>query len=711
MRGNGVTMPKKTRFKFINYSGTYQLRIETAEDLLAIPLLDEQFWMATSAPIHQLVCDPKLTEFLDQDRDGRILSSDVRRALEWMLERLGCLEGVTSNSDILKMDHIRSDTQAGRAILVAARRVLRNLGNADAEGVSLGETRSHQSRRAKGFFEGDGVIPTVADVDEQMSAFLNDVSVAVGSVGLPDGRQGIDSAKLDAFLKSARELMAWRKAADESGEKLFPLGDSTPAAYALLSRIRSQIDRYFSLCRLLVQNRIMERITPLLPCPDDLMTSGCRIEEFLEADPVARPVTESQLDLGGEINPFYLEDLRALEKQVLVPLLGSGWRAGCLGEDDWKRVQSLFSPYENWLHAKSGGKTEKIGSRKLREYLEGDLPARLRDMIDVDLEIGRDLSAAKDLEYLIVLQSCFVEFCNNFVSFHNLYDPERRAMFEAGRLVLSGRVFNFNLNVRDPDVHSRAAVNSGMFLMYSEITGADPAVRHFVATPVTALTTRRLGVDRRGVFFDRAGREWDARVIKVVDNPVSIRQAVAQPFIRIGKVVSSSFERIISGTEKQIEAGLSDNLGRVETGLKGATSPAAPAVGTAGSKQGGAREWVLTGSVAVAALGSSFAFIAKTLSGFNWSSVLSTLLVGFGIVLVPLILIADYRLCRRNLGGLLEASGWAINSEMRLSRSLAKILTPEPRRPSGFAFVRRDRTLLFLRKLRAALNAGERGQE
>ncbi len=704
-----VKMAKKTQFQFVNYSGTYQLRLETADDLLAIPLLDEQFWMATSAPTYQLACDKRLIEFLDQDRDGRIMSRDVRRALAWLRERLSVLDGVTAGCDILKLDHIRADTPGGRAILVSARRVLHNLGKSKADSVSLLETRSHQLRRADGVFGGTGVIPLGDVADEQMSVFLNDVSVAVGAVPSRNGKPGIDSGKLDAFLKSATELLIWRKAADESGEKLFPLGDATSSAYVLFNRIRPQIDRYFSLCRLLIQNRMMQRQNPALSCPVDILESERRIEDFLESDPIARPEIERLLDLRGEINPAFLNDLQALETQALIPLLGPGWVTGCLSEDEWKRVKSLFAPYENWLAAKSGGEAEKIDAERLREYINGELPNRLRDLIIADLKTGEDLSAVQDLEYLIVLQEGFLGFCNNFVSFHNLYDPEHHAMFEAGRLVISGRVFNFSMHVQDPDAHSRAAVKSGMFLMYSEVTGSDLGEKYVVATPVTALTTRRLGVDRRGVFFDRAGREWDARVIKVVDNPVSLRQAVAQPFIRIGNVISNSFERIISGTEKHIESGLSDNMGRVETGLKGASSPR-PAGDLSGSKPGGgAREWVFTGSVAVAALGSSFAFIVKTLSGFNWSGVLTTLLAGLAVILIPLILIADFRLSRRNLSGLLEASGWAINSEMRLSRSLAKILSPEPRHPAGFALIRRDRTLLFLRKLRAALNGQERG--
>jgi hypothetical protein len=695
----------KNSFQFVNYSGTYQIRMETAEDLLAIPMLDEQFWMATSAPTYQLDCDRKLLEFLDQDGDGRILSGDVRRALAWMRERLGNLEGVSVGSDILRLADVRSDTVGGRAVLVTIARVLQNLGKENSVSISLAETRNQYSRKGEGFFGGAGIIPIEEVADEEMRAFLKDMSVAVGFAPTPEGKPGIDSARLETFIKSARDFLAWRKSAREGGEKLFPLGDETPSGYALFDKLRPVINRYFSLCSLVIQNRIMQRPTPETPCPDDIIEDSGLIQAFLERDALARPSAENILNLRGEINPSYEDDLKQLECAVLQPLLGHEGYDARLGVREWVLIQSVFAPYENWLKAKSGSEAEKIGVQKLSDYLEGNLPDRVRTLIEKDIRIGSDLSAARDLEYLIVLQAGFLEFCNNFVNFHNFYDPQCAAMFEAGRLVMNGRIFNFNMPVMDPDSHSKAAVNSGMFLLYSEITGLTGGDKRFIATPVTALTTRGLGVNKRGVLFDRAGGEWDARVIKIVENPVSIRHAVAQPFVRIGRVISNSFEKIISGTEKTLETGVAGGIGRMGSSLNEAAS-ASP--GQAAPKQSSAREWVFTGSVAVAALGSSLAFILKTLSGFNWSSLFTTLLAGLCVLMIPLILVAEFRLSRRNLGGLLEASGWAINSEMRLSRSLAKILSPEPRHPAGFILIRKDRTVLFLRKLRAALKGGER---
>ena len=39
-----------------------------------------------------------------------------------------------------------------------------------------------------------------------------------------------------------------------------------------------------------------------------------------------------------------------------------------------------------------------------------------------------------------------------------------------------------------------------------------------------------LMVGRNGVFYDRKGRDWDATIVKIVENPISIRQAFWAPY-------------------------------------------------------------------------------------------------------------------------------------------------------------------------------------
>src|SRR5690606_16590433 len=52
-----------------------------------------------------------------------------------------------------------------------------------------------------------------------------------------------------------------------------------------------------------------------------------------------------------------------------------------------------------------------------------------------------------------------------------------------------------------------------------------------------------LMVGRNGVFYDRKGRDWDATVTKIVEQPISVRQAFWSPYKRVARLVSAQTAR------------------------------------------------------------------------------------------------------------------------------------------------------------------------
>ena len=46
-----------------------------------------------------------------------------------------------------------------------------------------------------------------------------------------------------------------------------------------------------------------------------------------------------------------------------------------------------------------------------------------------------------------------------------------------------------------------------------------------------------LMVGRNGVFYDRQGRDWDATITKVVDNPISLREAFFAPYKKFIRMI------------------------------------------------------------------------------------------------------------------------------------------------------------------------------
>lgn len=701
----------KPKFVFENYGGSYQLRIRSAEDLTALDELDEPFWIATSAPLNQFSCDPVLLRRIDSNHNDRIHSSEIREAVRWLFSVLRDRQGISDKQKTLNLEALDPIHTEGKRLYETAICVLENLGESEKAHLSIDQIRDSQAIFSRGDQNGDGVIPPESITDPAVRAFSEDIIATVGSVTDINGLPGVNRELLETFIENAQELRTWQKQIEDKEESsaLFPFGDTTARLYGLYKELAGPIDSFFKLCRIVEVNEILKRPIPEQPCPIEALESDDQANMYLGQAPLALPHTNRILSLKNEINPYYRKALDELTASVIGPILTDGSSISELDEEQWERVKLAFGHYEHWLEEKSGGQVEALGPEKLTAYLEGDLADRLGKLIDTDTEAGTELSSLNDLEYLILLQRWILDLCNNFVSFPHLYMPEQRAMFEKGRLVMDGTIFNFNLEVTDPDKHSAIAVRSGIYLIYSEVTGTLEDTPFYIVTPITGGKPSNLGVGKRGVLFDLEGHEWDTRVVKVVDNPVNVGTAIAAPFKRIAGIISSTAEKISSGAEQQLQAQLTQTGTSIEGQLKAGiatpqTAPSQPAAAPSpavvtGTRSGGIRDLLLGGGVAIAALGSSFAFIAKTFSNMQWEHLVIAIVVGFAIILIPTMLVAFFKLRRRNLSAILEASGWAINAPMRITRGLSEAIVQKPKHPTSFKWLHKDLTQLLTKTI------------
>lgn len=684
-----------SKFEFVNYGGSYQLRIESADDLAALPELDEPFWAATSAPVHQMRCNSDVLVYLDGDDDNRILSSDIRRVHRWLSDALKDLSPLSERRDFLKLDSL-SDTDLGKTLRTAAERVLENL---DASGpLTLDHVRDIKHIRARGDSNGDGIIPPASVADKpELETFIRHIMVTTGSVADANGKEGVSSELLGEFLANADAFLRW-----ESGRaNLMPLGDSTPVAYAHFAPVAGKIDDFFEQCKLQELNSMLQRPTLPHECPANLADDPTALAEYAKTAPLAPPNAERTLPLT-DCNPFFTDALAAFNREVATPICPDRADSARLTERDWHHIRDVFAEYAKWVAARCGGEVEALGTETLRAYCDGPLAQELRSCMQTDLRIGEELRHIDELELLILLQRDFIEICNNFVSFPDLYDPAKRAMCEVGRIVIDGRIFNFNLQVQDPKTHSVAAAKSGIYLLYHEVTRAGK--QFYVVTPVTSRRLGNLAIGKRGVLVDRDGRQWDTRVIKVVENPISLTEAFLKPFRKLGTIIAGAVEKVTTSTEKQLEATLSKSTKELEKGMAASLeAPKAEAPPPEAKPKDDdslkPRDLLMSGGVTVAALSSSFAFVGSTFKDMGWQNVITAVCVGLALIIIPVLIVAACRLYNRNLSDILEASGWAINVPMRLTMRLGRLLAPKPEHPGSFAKVRKD----ILRRLDSAL--------
>jgi len=701
--------------QFDRYGRTYQLRLRTAEDLRSALDLDDSLWIATSAPVSCLRCDADFLRLIDTDKNNRIRTDEVRTAIQWLLERLSDRSGLAAETDELPLSALDVSGPAGERLLNTARYILSALGADDAETINLKQIGGFEKGLDDRTINGDGVIPPAATDDEEVRQFIVDVMECFGSQEDLTGEMGITEENLERFRHEAKAYLNWLAQADipegEGSTEIMPLGEEMPGAYQAFDAIREKVDSFFALCKLVRFNpQATERIgVSAYQIEQAELGQAGAAEAVLARAPLTEPNDEGLLPLRGPVNPYYAEALHELKEAVVERLVGEGVEQ--LSEAQWNSIKATFDPYRNWLAGKRGPDVEKPGREKLRRYLEGHYADAVWALLAADREVAAKLADARELKKLLLYHQHLLRLANNFVSFPDLYDPARRAMFEMGSLVIDGRWFNLAVKVENVQEHSKRAKRSGMFVMYCELMRVEEKDTITVAVPATAGTIGNLCVGKRGVFFGTLGRHYDARVTEIIENPISFREALFTPFVKLGRFIGGKIEAISGSAEKEVEAQLGQATQQVQAGIQetvreaprlaqqGEQAPARSAASTSASR----RDILLGASVSIAALSSAFAFITKTLAGLTPLTIIVAVIVAVFVIFVPTAVVAGFKLARRDLSSILEGCGWAINARMRLNRAQRAQFTRHEPYPADATGTPRGRWLLHFLLLLLAI--------
>ena len=683
---------KAGKYALVNYGGSFQLDIRSAEDLEALEIMDEAFWMSTSAPVFGLNCDKELIQILDTNKNGRILSSDLRDASAQLLKHLKNKDNINNRSEVLGLADLDDSSEEGKLLKDSIAEILKNLNLPADHKLTLKELRNDKDILCNGLTNGDGVIPPNRIENPEVKKLIENIITCIGSVTDVNGNEGIGAEQLKEFLELAKKYIEWKDSGEFSPE-ILPLHEKTADAFKIFSEIRPKVDEYFQLCELHKYNKELKRKQLEPESPDYIYECSENIQDYLQHSPLAVVSESPKLKLTEHINPYFSDLIEKLQEQVLDEFLARPVME--VYKSDWKRVCDIFKPYENWLKSSNGIEVESVEESQLRKYIKGEVANELQSLIDEDKNLGEKLKVRRKLEEIIILQQNIIDFCNNFVSFPNLYDPEQRAIFEVGYLVIDGRIFNFNLPVEDVKAHSETAKRSGIFLLYLEVTGSKEDKPFFICTPVTSRKIGLLDVDKRGVLFDLEGKEWDAKVVKVVHNPVSLTEAVLAPFRKISRMLMDAIDKISSDTEKELENKLKKTTSNIQKDLTKVNSEP-----KSKSSSATARDLMMTGSFTFAALGSSFAYISGTFAKLDWDQGQLAFGIAVTVIIMPILIVSSVKLHRRNMSSILEASGWAMNARMRLTGKLADILAPKPDKPGRVFKKKRDLLKGFSRKFK-----------
>jgi hypothetical protein len=188
-----------------------------------------------------------------------------------------------------------------------------------------------------------------------------------------------------------------------------------------------------------------------------------------------------------------------------------------------------------------------------------------------------------------------------------------------------------------------------------------------------------LVVGRNGLFYDRKGRDWDATVVRIVENPISLRQAFFAPYKKFVRMIEDQVARLAAARDKEAEAKLAAAAsGTVEQATQ--AKPARPEAMDVGRMVG----IIAAIGVGAGALGT---LLGGLLSGFlglqPWWAKLVAVLGVFAVISGPSVVISGLKLRQRTLGPVLDANGWAVNARVRVNLPLGTALTQRATLPAG----------------------------
>lgn len=658
--------------------GSFQLDIRTHADIRHIPKLHPARWAATAASVDNLNCDNRFLQLLDMDQNGRIRSDEVISTISWLEQLLKSFDSLSKADGSLNLSELNESDVHGKDLADAARAIFPECNGR----ILLEDVRNTIKSVSGGALKGNGIITALAFKHTAAEPLAQLVIKSTGGVVGGDKLPGISAILLERFIDHAANCLKQAENLNTARIERKNLD-----SYVKYRQLRDKIDEYFNYCRLVQLEPARSAqfcsepssITPLD------RKNPAAINEYLKTAPIAFPVAEINLDLTGKINPYY---------QAAVSEFSIAFGINHLTPASWQQLRNSFTDYEEYLNAAEELTLSDFCWKELDGYLNGAALVELRKLFAKDTEIKNKLSRLFELEKLILCKQYFLKFTRNFISFSELFSPEHQSMIQAGKVILDGRCFELAIKIKEIAEHKKLASKCNIYTMYMEfhrrdLSAADPAQINrsiLIAAAVTEGTCSRLYIGKPGIFIGWDGAYWDGKIIEIVSGPVSIWQSLLLPVSNFCSFVIEKMEKLISLSTLQQTLDKSLN--------------AVPGVARPVNAVGGGSLLMLCGGVGLAALGSSMAFIIKSLAQVSALKLLFWIAAILLLISLPPVIAGIYKLRRRNLGLFLEAAGWAVNLPLRLGTRAGKLFTNTPAYPEHAQLIELEQLKSYLKSER-----------
>ncbi len=471
----------------------------------------------------------------------------------------------------------------------------------------------------------------------------------------------ISLADVKAYMDVYEEKCKAEYSAGETEPYEPPYGEGSDAAEAAVNAVRQKIADWFMRCKLVQFDEDAAGALDVQVEKIAAISAGNLNDSVgeISAYPLARPRKEGLLPLAEGLNPAWQAPMAAVV--AAVPELQG---KDSVSEEEWNAVVAKVDAYTAWKAAGETAMNEAIAAR-----------------------LGEHAAAIEPVERLLRYCRDYFRLLHNYVVFKDFYrrDDKFLAVFQAGKLYIDQRCCDLCVKVTDMPRSTGTAGKSGIYLLYCHCVAKSGGAQMDIVAALTDGEIGGLHEGKNAIFYDREGNDWDATITKIVDNPISVRQAFWSPYRKFGNWVTDKITKSASEKESKQFDEMTTKADSASTNLTAKPEDAAA------EKKPAAPFDIAKFAGIFAAIGLAFGAIGAALGmlgGFivaKWYNVI--ILVAAVVLLIsgPSMLLAWLKLRKRNLGPVLNANGWAINSDVKINTTFGKTLTSMAKYPKVVA--------------------------
>ncbi len=683
-------------WSFSTIGGVKRVNIESGADLLNLEKLDPKLWTALSCPVNGLEIDKKTLQLIDLDNDGQIRVPEIINAVNWITSILKDPNDLLKQSDAFSLSSINSQTDLGKTLLESAKVILKNLGKEGAEYLTVDDTSDTTKIFAATRFNGDGVITEETSTDSEHKQLIQDIIQCIGSVEDRGGAIGINKEIVQTFINDCEKFSAWCLKKETHYSLIFPLGDQTETAYQNFCTIKSKVDDYFMRCRLAAFDPQSTEVLNLQVARVESITakdlSNC-IDE-IAAYPLSKISANKSLPIISAINPAWEKSIQIfhqLTASVLTPNKTE------ITEVEWNHICETFVPYATWLSEKEGKIVEPLGIERVKYILSHSHKEEIISLIAQDQALENEANNIILVDQLVRYHRDLYTLLKNFVTFFDFYTLGSKAIFQAGTLYIDQRSCDLCIKVSDMPKHSTMASYSGMFLMYCDCRSRSTNEAMTIVAALTNGDIDNLVVGKNALFYDRNGLDWDATVIKIIDNPISIRQAFFSPYRKVSRFIETQIHKVATAQDDKVTGDMTKGVETIPVKAEESKAKKEPPAPFDVGKFVGIFAAI---GLAVGAIGTALASVVAGFLGLTWWKMPIAFAGLLLLVSGPSMIMAFLKLRKRNLAPILDANGWAINASAVVNIQFGNTLTHLAELPKGAKinlndpFTKKNRPLL-----------------